>query len=55
MLKELTEFLMTGISILTLYVVYFFTAFASTILFGIPIGLGIYFVHKFVMYFFNGV
>ena len=55
MFREITEFIMTGFSVLTLYVVYFFISFLSTILLGIPIGFGVYYVHKFVTYFFNGV
>lgn len=55
MLKEIADFISTGLSMIALYAVYFFAALFSTILLGIPIGFGVYYVIKFINYFFNGV
>jgi hypothetical protein len=44
MLKEFFDFILTGISVVLLYFIYFISSFITTIIIGIPIGLGIKFV-----------
>lgn len=41
MIKQITEFLVTGIAVVTFYLLYFVTMVVLTVLLGLPISLGI--------------
>jgi hypothetical protein len=41
MLKSIFDFILTGISVILTYVVYFIASFVTTFVVGVPIGLGV--------------
>lgn len=41
MLKSIFDFILTGISVILTYVVYFIASFITTFIVGVPIGLGV--------------
>ena len=44
MIKAITDFLMTGVYLIVLYTVYFFVAFISTIMIGLPVAVAIHYI-----------
>ena len=44
MLKQFFDFILTGVSVVFVYIVYFISAFLVTFIFGVPIALAIKFI-----------
>jgi uncharacterized membrane protein YccF (DUF307 family) len=54
MIKDIVEFVMTGIMVVVGYLLYFILASIATVLIGIPIGFGIHIINEMIKTLFNG-
>lgn len=54
MIKEMIEFMVTGIMVIVGYLLYCVSAVIVTFLIGMPIGIGIHLINELVKILFNG-
>lgn len=54
MIKQISEFLITGITLTIGYLIYFVVAAVTTFILGFPIGIGVYTINKALQLLFNG-